>query len=583
MELARYLPCLRWLRRYSGSDFRGDLASGLTIGFMLVPQGMAYAMVAGLPPVYGLYASLFPPLVYALFGTSNKVSTGPVALDAILIITGLSALAAPGSDQYLELAFALALMVGLMQLLLGLMRFGFLVNFLSNPVISGYTSAAALIIIIGQLEGLVGTGVEGSHPLASLAALLRSVADWHLLTCLTGLASMGFILATRKYAPRAPYAILLVITGMALSGLLDLRNMGVSVVESIPQGLPDIALPSLDASQWQALLPTALTVSLMGYIGTISIAKSAETAQDRQVSSANGELVALGAANIVGSLFRAFPVSASFSRSAVFREAGARTQLSAVFSSLLLALVLLYLAPLFERWPLPKALLSAMIILSVVKLIQYRQFRQLLAQSRYEALVMLITFLLTLALGVQQGLIIGVISAVLMVIYNSAQPHMTELGLLNDEGLYRNVDRFEGVVVRPDVLIFRFDAQLYFANAQFFKQQLFQWVKARSSNDQLKAIVFNAESVNSIDSTATLMLIQVIENLKRQGITFYISNAIGPVRDQLLHPPLASYLPQEQQFATIQDVVHYIDEGIHQRSDIARQSNLRNEPPGWSP
>ena len=294
MELARYLPCLRWLRRYSGSDFRGDLASGLTIGFMLVPQGMAYAMVAGLPPVYGLYASLFPPLVYALLGTSNKVSTGPVALDAILIITGLSALAAPGSDQYLELAFALALMVGLMQLLLGLMRFGFLVNFLSNPVISGYTSAAALIIIIGQLEGLVGTGVEGSHPLASLAALLRSVTDWHLLTCLTGLASMGFILATRKYAPRAPYAILLVITGMALSGLLDLRNMGVSVVDSIPQGLPDIALPSLDASQWQALLPTALTVSLMGYIGTISIAKSVETPRDKYLSNPNGELIALG-------------------------------------------------------------------------------------------------------------------------------------------------------------------------------------------------------------------------------------------------------------------------------------------------
>ena len=324
--------------------------------------------------------------------------------------------------------------------------------------------------------------------------------------------------------------------------------------------------------EWQALLPVALAVSLMGYIGTMSITKAAETPQDKRVAEPNRELIALGAANMLGALCRAFPVSASFSRSAVFRDSGARTQLSAIVSSLLLLLVLLYLAPLFERFPLPTALLSAMIIMSVIKLVQYRLFRQLFTQSRHEALVMLITFLLTLALGVQLGLAIGVITAVLMVIYNSAQPHMTELGLLPEDQLYRNIRRFDTAIIRQEVLIFRFDATLYFANASFFKQQLYQWVNQRDPK-QLRAVVFNAESVSGIDSTAMLMLIQVIANLKNQGISFYISNAIGPVRDQLRVSGLLGHLPTSHLFATVEDAVRFFDEGIHHRASIALQSN----------
>jgi SulP family sulfate permease len=572
MMLSTYLPCLQWLKGYNTQSFRGDLVSGLTIGFMLIPQGMAYAIVAGLPPEYGLYASIFPPLMYALLGTSNKVSTGPVALDAILIITGLSVIATPGSEHYLELAIGLALMVGVFQLIFGLARFGFLVNFLSHPVISGYTSAAAVIIIVSQFEGLLGCHIAGSNPFATVTGLLASFDVWHPLTCVVGLVSMAFIFATKKFAPRAPYAILLVVIGMLLSGWLNLRGHGVVVVDTIPTGLPPLSMPSLGLDEWQALLPTAFTVSLMGYIGTISIAKSVETAQDKIVANPNGELIALGAANILGAFCKAFPVSASFSRSAVFRESGARTQLSAVISSLLLVLVLLYLAPLFEQFPLPKALLSAMIIMSVFKLVQYRQFIQLLAQSRREALVMLVTFLLTLTLGVQLGLIIGVITAMLMVIYNSSQPHMTELGLLADDKLYRNVSRFDSAIIRKEVLIFRFDALLYFANANFFKQQLHQWVNKRDP-EQLHFVVFNAESVSSIDSTATLMLIQLIENLKSQNVRFYVSNAIGPVRDQIRTSSLAVCLPTTHVFATVEDAIHFIDEGIHYRAQIAMQSN----------
>lgn len=571
--LLRIFPGLVWLKHYSSGVFRSDLVSGLTIGIMLIPQSMGYAVVAGLPPEAGLYASVFPPIVYALLGTSNKISIGPVALDSILILTGLRALAEPGGESYLELAVTLTLLVGALQLVFGLLKFGFIANFLSYPVIVGYTSAAAVIIIVGQFPLLVGTSVEGGNPLEQVFQLLLQMGDWNQFTVVISGVAFALIFLCGRFAPSVPAALLALVVSMLVSGVVGFGQFGVDTISSIPQGLPDFALPSLALAEIGSLLPVAFTVALMGYVGTISICKEQESPKDRSRINPNQELVAVGAANIFGAFVRAFPVSASFSRSAAFRKAGARTQVSAVISAILLALVLLFLTPLFSSYPLPKSVLAVVIVISVSGLFKSREMQSLLRQSRGEFGTLLLTLVATLFLGVQQGLIVGVVVSISLVIYKTANPHMTELGLIEGENLYRNITRFGQAKVRDDLLIFRFDAPLYFANKDVFLRHLYGWIERRPSK-RLRSVIFDGEAVNSIDSTAIRMLEQLIEKLAAEGIQFYFTNLIGPVRDALTLSSLKVLLEEEHSFSTIQDAVLYIDEGTHRRRDIALQSNF---------
>ncbi|MAZ87830.1 MAG: sodium-independent anion transporter [Cellvibrionaceae bacterium] len=570
--LSRWLPGLLWLENYNQSLFTRDLSSGIVIAFMLIPQGMGYAMVAGLPPETGLYACIIPPVIYALLGTSNKISTGPVALDSILIITGLSVLAEPGSPRYLELAVALTILVGLIQALLGMLKFGFISNFLSYPVIVGYTSAAALIIMGSQLESLLGVEVEGGNVFMLLYQLLAQMSQWHGVTVLLGVAAFVFMLLPKRWFPKVPYALLLLVAGMLCAGTTGLVGTGIDVVSSVPTGLPVMSLPTLSLSDYYDLLPVALTVALMGYVGTMSICKSLESPTDPIATRPNQELLAIGAANLIGGLFRAFPVSASFSRSAAFRQSGAATQISALFSSLCILLLVLFFTPLFAHYPLPKVFLSVIIIVSVLGLFKYREMLQLLRENRRDFIILLVTFTMTLLLGVQEGLFLGVFLSIAMVIYNTANPHMTELGAIEDGDLFRNVNRFSNAVVREDVLIFRFDAPLYFANKDYFVEQLYRWVKQRNGQN-LRYIIFDAEAVNSVDSTALLMLSQVIEGLKRLGIELYISNAIGPVRDELNVSSLKHFVCEGSMFSTINDALNFIDNGVNVHANEAIQTN----------
>ena len=568
--LSRLLPGLLWLQGYNRATLRSDLLSGISVAFMLIPQGMAYAVVAGLPPQYGLYACVFPPVVYALLGTSNKISIGPVALDAILIITGLSLLAEPGSDRYLSLAITLTLMVGMIQLLFGAIKLGFIANFLSWPVIIGYTSAAALIIMASQFEGLLGVQVECGNIFSLLYQLANATDQWHGPTLLIGAAGLLFMVFSKKWLSWLPGALTLMLVSMLLSGLWDFQGKGVAVIDFVPQGLPDLVMPTLALADIQALVPVALTVALMGYVGSMSICKSLEKPTDKHFAKPNQELLAVGFANLLGAFFKAFPVSASFSRSAAFRAAGALTQVSAIVSSLFIAIILLYLTPLFAHYPLPRATLSVIIVVSVAGLFKYRDMHRLYRQNRREFAILLATFLITLLLGVQQGLMVGVLLSIGMVIYNSANPHMTELGAVGS--LYRNTTRFKQAVVRDDVLIFRFDAALYFANKDYFVAVLYQWIKQRPTNG-LKHVVFDAEAVNSIDETALLMLQQLIENLRSQNISFYISNPIGPVRDCIKQSALRAYMCEQSIFSTIDDALTYIDSGVNVRPNEALQTN----------
>jgi SulP family sulfate permease len=570
--LSKFFPGLVWLQGYSRGIFKSDLLSGITIAVMLIPQGMGYAVVAGLPPEYGLYACIFPPIMYALLGTSNKISIGPVALDSILIITGLSVLAEPGSDHYLELAIALTLMVGVIQTFFGLIKFGFIANFLSHPVIVGYTSAAALIIMGSQFESMLGVDVAGGNIFALVYQLIQQIAQWNWITVAMGVAGLLFMIYPKKLFPGIPYALILLVVGMICSGIWDAQSYGVDVISSIPQGLPAMTMPHITLGELAGLVPVAMTVALMGYVGTMSICKSQEKPTDKISAKPNQELLAVGAANFVGAFFKAFPVSASFSRSAAFREAGALTQVSAVISSVFIMITMIFLTPYFSTYPLPKALLSAIIIVSVAGLFKYGLMKNLFKQNKREFYILLATFLITLLLGVQQGLLVGVALSILMVIYNTANPHMTELGSIQEGRLFRNVNRFKDAVVRDDVLIFRFDAPLYFANKDYFVEKLYAWVKHRETG-RLKYVVFDAEAVNSVDTTAMLMLQQVIENFKKQDIEFYITNAIGPVRDAMETSSLHDYMGEHSMFSTINDAITYIDDGINVHAKAALQTN----------
>jgi SulP family sulfate permease len=571
--LAKLFPGLMWLQGYNRGVFKHDLFSGLTIAVMLIPQGMGYAIVAGLPPEYGLYACIFPPVVYAILGTSNKISMGPVALDSILIITGLSLLAEPGSERYLELAIALTLMVGIIQFLFGLLKFGFIANFLSHPVIVGYTSAAALIIMSSQFESMLGVDVVAGNIFELIFQLVNQVASWNVVTVGIGLSGLLFMIYSKKILPGLPYSLILLLLGMLCSGIWNLQSYGVDVISAIPQGLPHIAFPQVSFDDFKSLVPVAMTVALMGYVGTMSICKSQENPTDRINARPNQELLAVGAANFVGAFLKAFPVSASFSRSAAFREAGALTQVSALVSSFFILITIFYLTPFFSSYPPPKALLSVIIVYSVAGLFKLNLMRDLMKQNRREFYILLATFSITLLLGVQQGLLIGVTLSIFMVLYNTANPHMTELGAIQGGRLFRNVNRFSEAVVRDDVLIFRFDAPLYFANKDFFVEKLYTWVKSRKS-DSLKFIVFDAEAVNSVDATAILMLQQVIENFRAQNIEFCISNAIGPVRDALSASSMHGHMNQHCMFSTIHDAIIFIDKGVNIHAEDALQTNM---------
>lgn len=566
-------PIIQWLKCYSISFLKKDIIAGVTVGILLIPQGMAYAIVAGLPPVYGLYASVFPPIVYALFGTSNKISIGPVALDAILIITGLQLLAEPGSEHYLSLAITLSLLVGVIQAVLGLIRFGFLVNFLSYPVIVGYTSAAAIIIAASQFETIFGIKVEKENVFDLVYQLFINVSEWNIISVVIGVASIAFIALIKKRFPKLPYVLILVSIGMVFAHFIDLSAYHLSLVKEIPKGLPSIVFPTFSIKELTMLLPTALTVGLMGYVGAISISKAQEKIDDKVALKPSQELLAIGFSNIIGSLFRGFPVSASFSRSAVFQSSGAKTQIAGVVSSLFILLTLLFFTPIFHTFPLPKVILAAIIITSVLKLIKFKESKELFFNDRKDFIILIITFIITLVFGVQLGLLIGVVGSVLLVLYHTSRPHMAELGLVKEVDLYRNTNRFENALVREDILIFRFDDRLYFANQSYFKEQLFKWIAQRDMT-KLKYIIFDAESVNGIDATSMNMLKSLFVSLKQKNIQFLITNLKGPLRDEVYESVIQSEVNENTVFATIQDAIIYIDKGLYSRTSHGLQRNI---------
>ncbi len=556
--MQKYLPFLQWLPNYRKDYLLKDLVAGLTVGVVLIPQGMAYAMIADLPPVYGLYASIFPLLVYALLGTSKHLALGPVAIDSLLVAAGLGALKISGVEDYITMAIFLAFMVGAIQMLLGVFRMGFLVGFLSRPVISGFTSAAAFIIIFNQFKHLLGIEMEqSSHFNILFINIFERISETNWYDLAIGVLGILMIIGLKKWNSKTPSILLVVVLGILAVYFLDLESFGVEIVGKVPIGLPDFQIPDFKHENALSIWPIALTLALVGYLEAISIGKALEEKDGEETIDANQELIALGASNMVGSFFRSYPVTSSFARSAINREAGVKTNISALFTVALIVLTLLFLTPLF--YFLPKAVLASIIMVAVFGLIDLSYTKELFKNQKDEFVVLLATVAITLFIGIPQGILIGMLFSLLLMVYRTSKPHFAVLGNVEGSDYYKNVNRFgDGVIVRNDLLIVRFDSQLYFGNASFFKKQLLNFIKEKECG--LKGVILNAEAINYIDSSAARMLTKLIADLHVKGLTFYISGAIGPTRDTIFTSNIIKELQKEHLFVSTKEAVAYFDD-----------------------
>ncbi|MDO6517679.1 SulP family inorganic anion transporter [Zobellia uliginosa] len=555
--MRRFLPFLEWIPDYNKNWFSKDLVAGLTVGIILIPQGMAYAMIAGLPPVYGLYASLLPMIAYAFFGTSRQLAVGPVAMDSLLVAAGLATLAITSVDDYISMALLLAFTVGAIQLTLGLLRMGFLVNFLSKPVISGFTSAAALIIMFSQLKHLLGVDITRSNRFdVLLVNAFEKMPDTNLYDLAIGLVGIVIIVALKKFDKRIPGILFVVILGILVVYFLQLPAFGVHIVGEIPTGLPSFRLHGFDVETLLELAPIAVTLALIGYLEAISIGKSMEEQTGEETIDANKELIALGSSNMLGSFFQSYVVTGSFSRSAINAQAGAKTPMALFFSAIVVAITLLFLTPLF--YYLPNAVLASIIMVSVFGLIDIAYPKSLWEYRKDELFVLVITFLITLFAGISEGILIGVLLSLLLMVYKSSKPHFAVLGRIEGSDYYKNIDRFsQNVLVRDDLLIVRFDSQLYFGNKNYFKKELLKNVAKKGS--KLKGIILNAEAISYIDSSAAQMLKRVIEELHDKGLQFYISGATGPTRDTIFSSGIIDALNKKYLFVQTKEAVDYFD------------------------
>ena len=523
------VPLLNALANYDRGSFQGDLTAGLTTAIMLVPQAMAYAMLAGLEPITGLYAATLPTAIYALLGTSRLLAVGPVAMISLLVAGGIAPLA--GSDPVLYAAYAslLMLLVGVLQFGMGVFRFGFLVKYLAHPVIAGFTSAAALIIGFSQLKHLLGLSLSRSHHIHSIA--FQAIQQWESvngITLLIGVISMVTLVGFKYFAPKFPRFLLVVVLSTLIVSSFGLEVYGVAVVGSVPSGLPDLIFPTVDWQVLLKLLPTALTISLVGFMESIAVAQNFARQAGYKID-ASQELRALGLANFFGSFFQGYPVTGGFSRTAVNAQSGAKTGMAALITAMMVALSLLVLTPAF--YFLPKTVLAAIIITAVAGLVDIQEARHLWKSSKSDLALMGIAFVATLSFGIEEGILIGITASLLWFVAATSKPHIAILGKLPNKAVYRNVLRHPTAKQRPGVLALRTDGPLYFANTAFLTSTLESL--ANSQEAPLKAIVLDASAIGSIDASGASALIEIAHDLDSQGVQFFISGLRGPVRDAL--------------------------------------------------
>jgi sulfate permease, SulP family len=510
------------------STLTADLGAGLTVAAMLVPQSMAYAMLAGLPPEVGLYASTVPLVLYALIGTSRQLAVGPVAIVSLLTASALSAVAAEGTTGYLTAAAMLALLVGAIHLVMGIGRLGFLVRLLSHPVLVGFTTAAALIIGVSQLKTVMGVSLPRSeHFHDTVWHLLRAVPDTHLTTLAVGVGAIALMVGLRRWMRTFPAALAAVAVTTIASAVFDLAGRGVSIVGEIPQGLPALSVPT-DLGLVVTLLPAALVITMVGFMESIAVGK-VYARRNRYDLDSNRELFGLGLANIGAGLTGGYPITGGFSRTAVNAEAGATTRLAGVVTAAIVTLVIVAFTPLFRL--LPSATLGAIVLVAVAKLIDPKEMLHIKAIKTSDLVTMIVAFAATLALGIELGIAVAVVASMVVVAARMMTPHTAILGRLPGTTIYRNIDRFAEAERVPGVEIIRFDVSLSFLNVEFVKRRVARAIA--EAPDDVHVLVIDAAGVNDIDASAIDLLTELIEELAAKGIEVRLASVKGPVRDVL--------------------------------------------------
>lgn len=541
-KLAKYLPILVWGRTYNRSTLSNDLLAAVIVTIMLTPQSLAYALLAGLPPQMGLYASMLPIILYAIFGTSRALAVGPVAVISLLTAAAIGRIAVPGSAEYILAAITLAFLSGLILLALGLFRLGFLANFLSHPVIAGFITATGIIIAASQLKHIFGIAAHG-HTLPDLVgSLVHNLSQANVITTLIGVLTIGFLLWTRNgllslliglgvagriagvIAKTGPVAA--IITTTLIVWWLDLNALGVQVVGDIPRGLPPLTLPSFSIDMWGTIIGAAILISVIGFVESVSVAHTL-AAKKRQRIDPDQELIGLGAANLAASFTGGFPVTGGFSRSIVNYDAGSNTPASGAYTAIGLAGVSLFLTPLIYN--LPKATLAATIIVAVLSLVNFSVLKKSWYYSKADFAAVAATMCITLLMGVELGITAGVSISILIHLYRTSRPHMAVVGQVPKTEHYRNVLRHD-VLTSPAILTIRVDESLYFANARFLEDRIYQEV---AKQPELQHVVLMCSAVNIIDMSALESLEAINERLKATGVTFHFSEVKGPVMDRL--------------------------------------------------
>ena len=552
---ARWLPASRWLLHYQRADLPRDLVAGVVTAILLIPQSMAYAQLAGLPAQMGLYASVLPLAVYALLGTSRQLSVGPVAIASLMVATTVERFAPAGSTRYIELALVVALLVGALQVVLGMLRLGSLLKFISHSVLTAFSSASALIIAAGQLRHILGYRLHGERFHELIVAAITGLGQTNPVTLALGAGSLVLLVSFRKLlrgwlvrwglAPGAVTLIvsaaplLTVVLGIAIVGGARLdTSAGVGVVGEIPAGLSPLRVPTVALGDVGALFPGALAILLVGVVESIAVANTL-AAKRRETIDPNQELVALGAANLAAGCCTGYPVTGGFARSVVNYQAGALTGLASLVTAAVIALVLVVLTPAF--YFLPQAVLAATVIVAVFGLVDLREPFQVWRVSPVDAITWGVTFGAVLVFGVEVGIFTGVVTSALTFLWHKSRPHLAVVGRLGETETYRNVLRHE-VRTCPQVLAVRVDASLYFGNAQYLRDALARIVE---EHPQAKHLVLIGSAINSIDASALHALEHLLAQLGERGVELHLADVKGPVLDRLVHTPFFERLGRD--------------------------------------
>ena len=551
MKLRTYFPILDWGRRYNRQTLASDLVAAVIVTIMLIPQSLAYALLAGLPPEVGLYASVLPLIAYAVFGTSSALAVGPVAVVSLMTAAAVGRIATQGTVDYASAAIVLALLSGLMLLLMGLFRLGFIANFLSHPVISGFITASGLIIATSQVGGLLGIKTEG-HALPELIlSILSNIGAINWYTLAVGAVALALLLWIRldlknwlkRFGVPKGIAVIIVRAGpvlvvfltMAWSVLMDLGSKGVALVGDVPQGLPMLSLPNVSLELLQQLAVPALIISIVGFVESISVAQTL-AAKRRERISPNQELIGLGASNIAAAVGGGYPVTGGFARSVVNFDAGAATPAAGAFTAIGIAGATLLLTPFLAV--LPKATLAATIVIAVLTLVDFSMLKRAWTYSKADFAAVAITLAGTLLLGVEVGISLGVGASILVFLYRSSQPHAAIVGQVPGTEHYRNVKRHKVDTV-PGVLSIRIDESLYFANARYLEDLVTNQVAA---NPGLSDVVLMCSAVNAIDMSALESLEAIQQRLADLGVRLHLSEVKGPVMDKLSSTEFLNHL-----------------------------------------